>query len=455
MIIWGIQTIEGGTGMGKMGGSCRVMRWSLLWSLLAGLLAVMPFAVVGAADPASVPSASASSAITSGSPPQQSRDPRLPGDHAAEQAYLASLRQAPPGVSAGYEYAAAVRQTQALPAARTLPGAIGGKAQPARDGLAPPSAVWKQLGPATIDTNTLNPTHDYRFGRVGGRVTALVAGPTTGVLYAGFADGGVWKSINDGASWAPLTDSQLSLAVGSLALDPADTTDQTLYVGTGEDNHSQDSYRGIGILKTTDGGETWAVIGQSVFGGTYTASSTYIGVLRVSGATIWASARSGLYRSSDSGATWALITVNNTNANASVSDVAVDGANVYAVLSGSTSGVSTSGIYKSTTGASGSFSPIMPAPLPAATSWGRAQLAMAPSAHQTLYLVIANGTNAATNPSQVLGIFKTTDGGATWTATAPPPPITFASRDAAARRDGMTASSRSIPLTRTSSMPGA
>jgi hypothetical protein len=154
--------------MGEIRGFGRVMRWSLVWSVLVGLLAVIPLAAVGAADPWTLPSASASSAITSGVPPQQSRDPRLPGDHAAEQAYLASLRQAPPGVSAGYEYAAAVRQTQAIPAARTLPGAIGGKAQPARDGLAPPSAIWKQLGPATIDTNTLNPSHDYRFGRVGG-----------------------------------------------------------------------------------------------------------------------------------------------------------------------------------------------------------------------------------------------------------------------------------------------
>src|SRR5205823_4225432 len=144
-----------------------------------------------------------------------------------------SLRQTPPGVPASIARAAAARQAQALPKVQTLPAALGGKGTPVRDALAPPSAVWQQLGPASQDSDTSNPSLDYQFGKVTGRASSIVVGPHTGVLYAGFADGGVWKSANDGASWTPMMDNQLTLAIGSLALDPADATDNTLYAGTG------------------------------------------------------------------------------------------------------------------------------------------------------------------------------------------------------------------------------
>jgi hypothetical protein len=58
-----------------------------------------------------------------------------------------------------------------------------------------------------------------------------------------------------GPPGTPLTDGQDSLAIGALAIDPSDSN--VVYAGTGEANQSCDSYFGIGLLKTTDGGATW------------------------------------------------------------------------------------------------------------------------------------------------------------------------------------------------------
>src|SRR6185312_12340566 len=62
-------------------------------------------------------------------------------------------------------------------------------------------------------------------------------------------------------NWTPLTDNQPSLAVGSIVLDPQNP--QIVYVGTGEENFGSDSYYGVGILKSTNGGATWSNVAGS------------------------------------------------------------------------------------------------------------------------------------------------------------------------------------------------
>jgi hypothetical protein len=119
------------------------------------------------------------------------------------------------------------------------------------------SAVsWTALGPAPNGSG-LNATS--------GHVTALEYDASGGILYAGAAAGGLWKSVKSGMTWTPLTDGQASLAVGSIASDPNNPS--TNYVGTGEANNSGDSYYGVGLLKSNDGGATWNLLGQSQFGG--------------------------------------------------------------------------------------------------------------------------------------------------------------------------------------------
>ena len=273
------------------------------------------------------------------------RDPRLP-DPAAEQAWFASIRQAPPGVSPAQARAKAQKEAAALPTTRSLMGGKG-PAGPQRDS----TTTFREIGPAPVNSDTINPALDEQHGLLSGRATAVVVGPHTGVIYLGTAGGGVWKSTNDGASWTPLTDTQQSLAIGALALDPADTTDNTLYAGTGEANYAfadgdnGDAYFGIGVLKTTDGGAHWTLQGTGFPNfNVYGSASVGIGALVANGTTVFAATTKGLYRSTNGGANWSRQIVNGGDANARVTDVIVDGSTVWAVLSQADNGASTAAV---------------------------------------------------------------------------------------------------------------
>lgn len=402
----------------------RAVRWLMALSLLATVLTLFGSSASSVIAAKPTVGSTPPDNVAQTSPPL--RDPRLPGNHAAQEQYFASTRQAPSGTSAGKARADALQQAKGVSTANALPAALDGKGPSGVAANTAPTGWWP-LGPTPENSDTVNPNQDYHAGLVSGRATAIVVGQhTPGLIYLGTADGGVWKSTNDGASWTPLTDTQSSLAVGSLALDPADTSDNTLYVGTGETNYAVptgfngDAYFGIGVLKTTNGGSFWTLVGNGLPGfGAYSAASVGIGVMAANGATVWAGTTQGLYRSTNGGSTWSLIPVAFApNDTFRVTDIAVDGANVYAVLSQATSGTLAAGIYKSTAnGDPNTFNPIM-ANLPTPTSWGRAQLAIARSAPQTLYLVITTGSN---NTDGLLGMYKTTNGGTAWSLTAAQP----------------------------------
>jgi hypothetical protein len=94
-----------------------------------------------------------------------------------------------------------------------------------------PENQWQSVGPTPIgDTPT-----------VSDRTNTIAIDPTnTNNIYIGAATGGVWKSTDRGNSWTPLTDTQCSVAMGSIAIDPSNP--QVVYAGTGEQNFSADSY---------------------------------------------------------------------------------------------------------------------------------------------------------------------------------------------------------------------
>jgi hypothetical protein len=105
-----------------------------------------------------------------------------------------------------------------------------------------------------------------------GRVTALALGGCKKnnkcILYLGAAGGGVWvtKKAFDGgdADWKYVSSSFGTNAIGSLLVDPSDPTGDTAYAGTGEPNASGDSEAGLGIYKTTDGGDSWTLVPGSI-----------------------------------------------------------------------------------------------------------------------------------------------------------------------------------------------
>jgi len=273
--------------------------------------------------------------------------------------------------------------------------------------IAPNSSTWTAIGP--------QPTNSYTLGNsVSGRVNAIAIDPRSdNTVYIGAAEGGVWKTTDGGNTWTPLTDGQASLASGAIALDP--TNPDTVYVGTGEQNFSGDSYYGAGILKSTDAGATWTnIVGPFLL--------DQIGAIVVNPANtqiVLCASDQGVWRSSDGGQTWTK-TLTGT-----ATDLALDpGApeSVYAAIgyiAGAFFGINgnLNGVYHST---DGGLTWQALTGFPAANA-GRIRIAMAPSQTKTIYAQIQDspetGNYGAYPWGSLLGIYKTTDGGNTWTDT--------------------------------------
>ncbi len=92
-----------------------------------------------------------------------------------------------------------------------------------------------------------------------GRVVDLDVNPEDPTeFYVAYASGGVWHTKNNGTSFDPVLDNAPTQNVGDIAVD---WKNGTIWAGTGENNSSRSSYAGIGILKSTDRGETWQNMG--------------------------------------------------------------------------------------------------------------------------------------------------------------------------------------------------
>lgn len=129
-------------------------------------------------------------------------------------------------------------------------------AQAPRRDKASVASLWSSVGPQGFDSNVAP-----SWGRMSGRVRALAIDPTNADrLLLGTATGGVWLSNDGGSQWTPLTDAAPSLAIGAVAFDPLNP--QVLYAGTGEGNGS---YYSAGLLKSSDGGASWSILGESSF----------------------------------------------------------------------------------------------------------------------------------------------------------------------------------------------
>lgn len=92
-----------------------------------------------------------------------------------------------------------------------------------------------------------------------GRVADVAVNPeNTTEFYVGYASGGLWHTNNNGTTFTPVLDNSPTQNIGDIAVDWASGT---IWVGTGEKNSSRSSYAGIGMLKSTDNGETWINVG--------------------------------------------------------------------------------------------------------------------------------------------------------------------------------------------------
>jgi hypothetical protein len=125
---------------------------------------------------------------------------------------------------------------------------------------------WRLIGPSqALQPGVLSFTGaDAEFS---GRVTALAIAPSCNAqrcrLWVAAAGGGVWRTdraLSRESEWTFLSKSFGTNAVGTLVLDPTDPSGNTLYAGTGEPNASADSEAGVGIYRSTDGGERWTLL---------------------------------------------------------------------------------------------------------------------------------------------------------------------------------------------------
>ena len=200
------------------------------------------------------------------------------------------------------------RPSQAVPDGEaSAPPALGGRSLP------PPLAfggnAWIPQGPGPTTNGYLVNIPPYN--PVCGAIQAIAAHPTNpDILYIGAVNGGVWRTLNATATnpvWTPLTDSQLSLSMGALEFDPTDPARQTLVAGSGRLS-SLGAVGGsrIGVLRTTDGGNTWSMLGSNVFANeNLTSVSARSNVIMAASDDTWGGGNgSGLFRSTDTGASW-------------------------------------------------------------------------------------------------------------------------------------------------------
>ncbi|MEO6753391.1 MAG: hypothetical protein ABIP85_16565, partial [Chthoniobacteraceae bacterium] len=202
---------------------------------------------------------------------------------------------------------------------------------PANAGRVPPATViggaWIPLGPASTQNGqvTVPPNNE-----IAGCVQAVAVHPTNpDIIYIGSIGGGVWRTLNGTAAspaWTPLTDTQATLNIGAVEFDTNDATRQTLVVGTART--SSFAARGgalVGMLRTTDGGNTWSTLGTSVFSNENLTSVAARGsILLAASDDVSAGNGSGLFRSTDTGGSFTLVSGGSGLPAGPVSDLVAD-----------------------------------------------------------------------------------------------------------------------------------
>jgi photosystem II stability/assembly factor-like uncharacterized protein len=257
---------------------------------------------------------------------------------------------------------------------------------------------------------------------VGGRVTAIAVNPgNPNIIIVGAAAGGIFKTTNGGINWSAKTDQWPSLSVGALVMHPSNPN--IIYCGTGEGNSAIDVYPGFGVLKSTDMGDTWNLIGL-----TEALHIPSMDIHPLDPNIIYASVmgfrsfgqNKGIYKSTNGGVNWSKVLFVSDSTSGVDVRVSPDDLNiVYAAMwervrtppSVSKTGGITSGLYRSSNGGTNwqLLGVSQGIPAPAATT-GRISIAVAPNNPNYVYSIFKTTTG-----NNISGVYKSTNKGLNWT----------------------------------------
>jgi photosystem II stability/assembly factor-like uncharacterized protein len=271
---------------------------------------------------------------------------------------------------------------------------------------------WRSVGP---DRGTQARSGDATRGR-GGRSIAIsgVRGrPNEG--YFGAVGGGLWKTTDRGETWTPVTDGQIqSSSVGAVAV--SESHPDIVYIGMGESCIRGNAMSGDGVYKSTDAGKTWRHVGFD--------DAPVISKIRIHptnpdivfvaafGKMSAPSERRGVFKSTDGGASWTRVLFR--DAKTAAIDISLDPRNprvMFAALWEAfrleytmSSGGPGSGLFKSTDGG-GTWTEITRNPGMPAGVIGKIGIAVSGADSNRVYAIIENRDG---------GLFRSDDGGATW-----------------------------------------
>ncbi len=282
-------------------------------------------------------------------------------------------------------------------------------------------------GQATgIPDSMFAPMRWRNIGPLRGSRTCAVSGhrshPYT--FYIGVCNGGVWKTTDAGTTWTPIFDDQPTQSIGAIAVAPSDPN--IIYVGSGEGLHRPDLSIGDGMYRSSDAGRTWTHLGlrdaQQIAAIEVDPSNPNRLFVAVVGHPYGPSAERGVYRSTDGGRTFTNVLSRGENVGAR--DVDLDPSNpniVYASLWEAREGPwenaawsgPANGLFKSTDG--GATWRQLTNGLP--DTLQHAELAIAPSQPQRLYAIVAAGGGGRGGGGAGGGgaFYRSDDGGETWT----------------------------------------
>ncbi|MCL4214972.1 MAG: glycosyl hydrolase [Gemmatimonadales bacterium] len=268
----------------------------------------------------------------------------------------------------------------------------------------------------TLDASALNGVRWRELGPARGGRSVAVAGSESRPLeyWMGTTGGGVWKTTDGGVNWNPVTDKYFGGTIGAIGV--AESNPDIVYVGGGETHIRGNTSHGDGLWKTTDAGKTWALMGLKetrhiarVRVHPTNPDIVYVGAL---GHAFGNNPERGVFKTTDGGKTWAKILFRNDSTG--ISDLIMDPNDpntLYAAFWHAyrrpwmlNSGGPGGGIFKTTDGGA-TWREITAAPGLPRGVLGKIGLAVSPANSQRVWAIIEADSG---------GVYRSNDAGATW-----------------------------------------